>query len=153
METFLLVLAALLSVTNPPVTALVFLSITKHASVATRQSGTAGRCGGSAGSRALRVPPIKCRRTGAFLFRAGQANGARAAGIGGRMPSNAGPAPKPTAPARGVPVEREGRFFIQARLGALGVLASWGQRRTLRMFSLAEAAPMLQGGGHAQIRG
>jgi multiple antibiotic resistance protein len=38
METFLLVLAALFSVINPPATALVFLSMTKHASVATRKS-------------------------------------------------------------------------------------------------------------------
>lgn len=37
METFLLVLAALFSVINPPGTALVFLSMTKHASVATRR--------------------------------------------------------------------------------------------------------------------
>jgi multiple antibiotic resistance protein len=38
METFLLVLAALFSVINPPGTALVFLSITKYASVPTRRS-------------------------------------------------------------------------------------------------------------------
>ena len=38
METFLLVLAALFSVINPPGTALVFLSMTKHASIATRRS-------------------------------------------------------------------------------------------------------------------
>jgi multiple antibiotic resistance protein len=38
METFLLVLAALFSVINPPGTALVFLSMTKYASVATRKS-------------------------------------------------------------------------------------------------------------------
>ncbi len=38
METFLLVLAALFSVINPPGTALVFLSMTKYASVATRRS-------------------------------------------------------------------------------------------------------------------
>jgi len=38
METFLLVLAALFSVINPPGTALVFLSITKHASVPMRRS-------------------------------------------------------------------------------------------------------------------
>jgi multiple antibiotic resistance protein len=38
METFLLVLAALFSVINPPGTALVFLSMTKHASVAARRS-------------------------------------------------------------------------------------------------------------------
>jgi multiple antibiotic resistance protein len=37
-ETFLLVLAALFSVINPPGTALVFLSLTKYASVATRRS-------------------------------------------------------------------------------------------------------------------
>jgi multiple antibiotic resistance protein len=37
-ETFLLVLAALFSVVNPPGTALVFLSMTKHASVAARRS-------------------------------------------------------------------------------------------------------------------
>ncbi len=38
METFLLALAALFSVINPPGTALVFLSLTKYASVATRRS-------------------------------------------------------------------------------------------------------------------
>jgi multiple antibiotic resistance protein len=38
METFLLVLAALFSGINPPATELVFLSMTKHASVATRKS-------------------------------------------------------------------------------------------------------------------
>jgi len=38
METFLLVLAALFSVINPPGTALVFLSMTKYASIATRRS-------------------------------------------------------------------------------------------------------------------
>jgi multiple antibiotic resistance protein len=38
METFLLVLAALFSVINPPGTALVFLSMTKYASVAMRKS-------------------------------------------------------------------------------------------------------------------
>jgi len=38
METFLLVLAALFSVINPPGTALVFLSMTKYASAATRKS-------------------------------------------------------------------------------------------------------------------
>jgi multiple antibiotic resistance protein len=37
METFLLVLAALFSVINPPGTALVFLSMTKYASVGTRR--------------------------------------------------------------------------------------------------------------------
>jgi multiple antibiotic resistance protein len=38
METFLLVLAALFSVVNPPGTALVFLSMTKNASIAERRS-------------------------------------------------------------------------------------------------------------------
>ena len=38
MEMFLLVLAALFSVINPPGTALVFLSMTKHASIAARRS-------------------------------------------------------------------------------------------------------------------
>jgi len=38
METFLLVLAALFSVINPPGTALVFLGMTKYASAATRRS-------------------------------------------------------------------------------------------------------------------
>jgi multiple antibiotic resistance protein len=38
METFLLVLAALFSVINPPGTSLVFLSMTKYASIATRRS-------------------------------------------------------------------------------------------------------------------
>jgi multiple antibiotic resistance protein len=38
METFLLVLAALFSVINPPGTALVFLSMTKYASIVTRRS-------------------------------------------------------------------------------------------------------------------
>jgi multiple antibiotic resistance protein len=38
METFLLVLAALFSVINPPGTALVFLSMTKYASTDTRRS-------------------------------------------------------------------------------------------------------------------
>jgi multiple antibiotic resistance protein len=38
METFLLVLAALFSVVNPPGTALVFLSLTKYASTAERRS-------------------------------------------------------------------------------------------------------------------
>ena len=37
METFLLVLASIFPVVNPPGTALVFLSMTKHASVATRR--------------------------------------------------------------------------------------------------------------------
>jgi multiple antibiotic resistance protein len=38
METFLIVLAALFSVVNPPGTALVFLSMTKYASIAERKS-------------------------------------------------------------------------------------------------------------------
>ena len=38
METFLIVLAALFSVVNPPGTALVFLSMTKYASIAERRS-------------------------------------------------------------------------------------------------------------------
>lgn len=38
METFLLVLAALFSVINPPGTALIFLTMTKYASIATRRS-------------------------------------------------------------------------------------------------------------------
>jgi multiple antibiotic resistance protein len=37
MDTFLLVFAALFPVVNPPGTALVFLSMTKHASIATRR--------------------------------------------------------------------------------------------------------------------